>query len=103
MHLHANDNFPVAGRAFQKLFSGGLNCHLTLSVFSAALGGRNISYRLAPIRRKLSLVGALQTFSHGCVVEEATFIPRNGPISATIFAEFPAHPVGTALTWQTLE
>jgi hypothetical protein len=34
-------------------------------------------------------------FSHGCVVEGAAFISRNGLISATIFAEFTAHPSGT--------
>jgi hypothetical protein len=44
-----------------------------------------------------------RTFSHGCLVEGAAFISRNGPISATIFAEFAAHPVGTTLAQQTLE
>jgi hypothetical protein len=35
------------------------------------------------------------TISHGCVVEGAALISRNGLISATIFAEFTAHPDGT--------
>jgi hypothetical protein len=42
-------------------------------------------------------------FWHGCIARAAGVISRNGPISATIFAEFAAHPVGTTFMQQTLE
>jgi len=52
------------------------------------------------IRAEIKLPPA---FLQGCDVLAAAVISRNGPISATIFAEFAAHSVGTTLMQQTLE
>jgi hypothetical protein len=35
MHFHADDDFPIAGRTFQKFPGAWLNCHRVLTNFSA--------------------------------------------------------------------